>query len=389
MEDRVVSFFPDKRVSDQAYWQEMRVEHLLTMSTGHAADPLAAASRQEDWVQAILDTSIEHEPGTFFLYNNGASYLLSAIMQRVTGQTLHQYLQTRLYEPLGIRNAAWMTCPRGISRGGSGLSLTTEDIAKFGQLYLQRGNWNGKQIIPEAWVEEATSYKVSTANREKPDSAMGYGYQFWRSRHGSYRAVGAFGQYCLVLPEHDAVIAMTAGTGDMQGMLDQVWKHLLPAMQDHPLPADESACEKLAHTAAALAYPPTDTRVEASIADNVSGKRYMLDDNKMMIQAVEWNFQEDASLVKAWGPRGELQIRCGTGYWAEGMTLIGNEPERMLASGGWQSADTYVMSWRLVEAAFSEVYTCVFAEDRVKIRVQSIHKGNESIVIEGRTALVT
>ena len=169
-------------------------------------------------------------PGTHFLYNTGASYMLSAIIQRVTGQTLLEYLRPRLLEPLGIEGATWQTCPRGVNTGGFGLSIKTEDIARFGQLYLQRGMWQGRRLLPEAWVADASAAQVSNATNTEVDWQQGYGYQFWRCRHGAYRGDGAFGQFCVILPDQDAVVAITAGSPNMQAVLNLIWTHLLPAM---------------------------------------------------------------------------------------------------------------------------------------------------------------
>ncbi|MBW7461807.1 serine hydrolase, partial [Paenibacillus sepulcri] len=152
-----------------------------------------------------LAAPVEHEPGTHFVYNSGATYMLSAILQKVTGQTLLEYLQPRLIEPLGIKGAAWDVCPRGINVGGWGLNVTTEDIARFGQLYLQKGMWNGQRLLTEEWIAEATSSQISNGDGGVNDWAQGYGYQFWRCRHGVYRGDGAFGQFCIVMPEQDAV----------------------------------------------------------------------------------------------------------------------------------------------------------------------------------------
>ena len=144
--------------------------------------------------------------------------------------------------------------------GGYGLYLHTEDIAKFGQLYLQKGNWNGKQLLPEKWVEQATSKQVpndleSTRNIGI-DWKQGYGFQFWRCTHNAFRGDGAGGQLCVVIPDKDVVIAITADTGNMQGELNAIWDNLYPAFQAEALPADATAQEKLAHTVAKLEAHP-------------------------------------------------------------------------------------------------------------------------------------
>src|SRR5208283_5747762 len=141
----------------------------------------------------------------------------------------------------------WETSPEGISAGGFGLSIRTEDIAKFGQLYLQHGKWEGKQLVPESWVAAATARQTSNGSNPKSDWDQGYGYQFWRCRHNAYRGDGAFGQYCIVLPRQDAVIAITSGVKDMQFVLNLIWDKLLPALKASPLTEDDAARQKLEH----------------------------------------------------------------------------------------------------------------------------------------------
>ena len=224
VEDPVVDFFPaqaPRQVS--ANLAAMRVRHLLTMSTGHAADTTEAmtAAKDGNWVRAFLAQPVDHAPGAPFVYNSGATYMLAAIVQQLTGSTLLDYLTPRLLAPLGIEGATWESCPRGINTGGWGLSIKTEDIARFGQLYLQRGVWQGQQLIPATWVDAATARQVANGSNPDSDWEQGYGYQFWRCRHGAYRGDGAFGQYCLVLPDQDAVLAITAGVEDMQAVLNR------------------------------------------------------------------------------------------------------------------------------------------------------------------------
>ena len=164
--------------------------------------------------------------------------MLSAIVQKVTGETVFNYLRPRLFDPLGIENPTWDASPQGITFGGVGLNIRTEDIARFGQLYLQKGQWNGKQLLPASWVETATARQTSNGSDPTSDWDQGYGYQFWRCRHGFYRGDGAFGQYCIVMPDQDAVVAITSGTRNMPAIMNLVWDKLLPAMQPMPLPAE-------------------------------------------------------------------------------------------------------------------------------------------------------
>jgi CubicO group peptidase (beta-lactamase class C family)/predicted glycoside hydrolase/deacetylase ChbG (UPF0249 family) len=243
--DKVISFFPDKVPANASEnLINMEIRHLLTMTTGHDTDPTRATRGEadKDWVEAFLAMPVDHEPGSMYVYNSLATYLLSAILQKTTGERVIDYLQPRFFRPLGIVAARWEESPQGIPVGGWGLHLKTEDLAKLGQFYLHKGKWNGKQLLSEAWIEEASAAQVPSlpagVKRENlkvkakdSDWLQGYGYQLWRSRHNSYRADGANGQFVLVLPEKDAVIVATANIQDMQGELNLIWKHLLPGLK--------------------------------------------------------------------------------------------------------------------------------------------------------------
>jgi CubicO group peptidase (beta-lactamase class C family) len=248
LDDPVLKFFPDDapaEVSDNL--RAMTVRDLLTMSCGHESEPKAGSGGPS--VKTFLAHPVPHKPGTHFQYNTMGSYTLSAIVTKTTGQTALDYLMPRLFEPLGIEKPEWGTSAEGNSFGGFGLKLCTEDIAKFGQLYLQKGKWNGKQLIPEKWIDEATSKQVPNEQESHSkigiDWQQGYGFQFWRCTHNAFRGDGAGGQLCVVIPDKDAVIAITADTGNFQGEMNAIWDKLYPAFRAEPLPDDAADQEKL------------------------------------------------------------------------------------------------------------------------------------------------
>ncbi|MCB1233613.1 MAG: serine hydrolase [Verrucomicrobiae bacterium] len=261
LDDPVLKFFPGEAPAEpNENLKAMRVRDLLTMSGGHDVEPKFAIESGPT-VKGFLAHPVAHQPGAWFRYNTPGSYLLSAIVTKATGQTVLDYLKPRLFEPLGIENPEWGATAEGYNFGGYGLFVRTEDIAKFGLLYLQKGQWNGKQLIPEDWVDAATAKQVDNSqgpHAKNPDWREGYGYQFWRCRHNCYRGDGRDGQICLVIPEHDAVVAITARTHQMQDELDLVWEKLLPAFKAEPLPADAAELEKLRETAASLAAHPAE-----------------------------------------------------------------------------------------------------------------------------------
>ncbi|HEU0296567.1 MAG TPA: serine hydrolase, partial [Anaerolineales bacterium] len=183
VDDPVLKFFSDDAPAKPGKnLKAMRVRHLLSMNTGHKEDTTRHVFRGEDdnWARVFLSLPVKYKPGTWFVYNTAATYMLSAIITKLTGESLLDYLRPRLFDPLGIENPAWETDPRGINLGGTGLHIATEDIARFGQMYLQKGMWQGQRIVPEKWIDEATKATSDNSNTQtNPDWAVGYGYQFW------------------------------------------------------------------------------------------------------------------------------------------------------------------------------------------------------------------
>ncbi|MFO1514302.1 MAG: serine hydrolase [Verrucomicrobiota bacterium] len=259
LDDPVLKFFPEQAPAEPSEnLKAMKVRDLLTMSCGHDVEPKRAGSGPS--VKDFLAQPVPHQPGTHFLYNTMGSYTLSAIVTKATGQTSLEFLKPRLFEPLGIDNPDWPSSPEGNSLGGYGLMLCTEDIAKFGQLYLQKGKWNGKQLIPEKWVEQATTKHIANDQEGHSkigiDWVQGYGFQFWRCTHNAFRGDGANGQLCVVIPEKDVVVAITADTGNFQGEMNAIWDKLYPVFQTGALPENAAGVEKMKQSLATLEAHP-------------------------------------------------------------------------------------------------------------------------------------
>jgi CubicO group peptidase (beta-lactamase class C family) len=395
--DRVVDFFPKQvpsRISGNL--KALRVQHLLTMSVGHASDSAPRITHEHDWVKAFLALPIENAPGSAFLYNSGATYMLSAIVQRVTGEKLVDFLRPRLFEPLEALDYRWASCPLGINTGGWGLSATTETIAKFGQFYLQQGAWGGKQRLPRQWVQEATSFKIQQPAapgadlvqlKQNSDWHQGYAYQFWRCRNDAFRGDGAFGQFCLVLPRQDAVVAMTSSTVDMQGLLNLVWQHLLPGMSDAPLRADTTASSQLEEQLAGLMMPlPTGSRSSPTRA-RIDGRSFDLEPNTLEAKRVALHFDGNSCKFELTTAGGRFDIDCGIGRWADGATSMpGTPPEitelvgtevgeqpaaKVAAAGAWLDESTFQMQWRFYGTPHHDVVTCRFDGDRVQVEFKN------------------
>lgn len=242
-EDTVCSFFDvelPEHLSEKI--KRMKIEHLLTMSTGQEMEPpILNFEFEGNWVQKFLEIEPTYEPGTHFFYDTTATYVLSAILTKVTGEKLVDYLKPRFLEPLGITEYAWDESPQGNSLGGIGFNVTIETIAKLGIFLKQQGAWQGKQLLNAAWVKKMTSKRINSAGGDVYDDGdnwgYGYGYQIWQCiPEGVYRGDGAYGQLVIVAPKENLVIATLTGTDDMGGLMDEMWKYLLPAC----LPVDNA-----------------------------------------------------------------------------------------------------------------------------------------------------
>jgi len=374
VEDPVLSFFPDQAPAEpSANLRAMRVRDLLTMTTGHAEEPMASILGQVavEWTRAFLAQPVQYQPGTHFVYNTPATYMLSAIAQRITGMRLTEYLTPRLFTPLGIANPVWDVSPQGIDLGGTGLNVTTEAIARFGQLYLQKGMWQGARLLPESWIEQATTRQVDNGSAPDSDWEQGYGYQFWRCRHGAYRGDGAFGQFCVALPAQEAVVAITSGLSAMQPVLDLVWQHLLPAMGPEPLAEDTAAQEALTARLADLRLRPQQGAATSPTGARVAGQTFVVTENEDRIGAIRFDIGDQGAVLTLHNAYGEQRIPCGAATWARGRAAIEHPtPWPVAASGAWTDDQTYVAQLWWYETPFKRTLTCRFEGDRLRVEQQ-------------------
>lgn len=306
-------YFPEYADSVAPASRGILVRHLASMATGHLNDMIVAFQMDaEHPIKAFLATPPEREPGSVFTYNQLATYTLAAIIQRGSGQRLSDYLRPRLLEPLGIAPVGWQQQPVNVEVGFSGLFTTPESIAKIGQLYLDGGLWDGERLLAESWVREATSRQVDNAlpgslTKASSDWEQGYGFQFWMARHG-YRGDGAFGQFCIVLPEQDAVVAITSQTEDMQGVLDKVWKHLLPAMGNAPLEPRDGGGDALHGIRMSISFDPTLASL-SGLPENTGGTYRRAADQR----SVEAYAALEAAELERHGDRWRITLREADG----------------------------------------------------------------------------
>ncbi len=404
LDDKVISFFPnDLPDTVSTYLSELTIKDALIMSDGQDPDQsLAVASRDSNWIKGFLSTPVLNEPGTKFLYNSLGTYMLSAIIQKVTGLKTIDYLKPRLFEPLGIQGIDWETDTKGINTGGWGLRITTEDMAKFAELFLQNGMWNGKQVLPQSWVHEASTVKIMqdpNAPQSKKDSSdwlQGYCYQMWRCRHNAYRGDGAYGQFMIVMPDQDAALAITAETPDMQEEINLVWKYLLPAFKNGRLPADKDGYARFQQKIKALALPLPAKNIRP-LAASVSGKTFTIEPNKMNLQTISLNFSHDICDVKLQRDTVLFNISFGAGAWRPGVTNIPGPsltantiestdmlfPAKIEGSYTWVDDNTLQLVLRYIESPHAETFTCHFAGNKLTIHVaRSLDFGKGKLVLD-------
>ena len=388
---KVLSFFPEHAdLSTNSFLKDLTVKDLLTMSVGHKVEPLRSVIvMQPDWIRGFLKTPIEYAPGTKFLYNTLATYMLSAIVQKVTGQSLINYLEPRLFKPLGISGVDWEYDSKGINTGGWGIRVKTEDMAKLGLTYLNGGKYNGKQVISKAWVSEATQKQIdqnpeaSQAKKDSSDWLQGYGYQFWRCRNGAFRADGAYGQYIVMMPEQDAVVVITSESMDLQDDLNMIWQHLLPAFGKSKIPANPTAYRSLSQFLKNRKLEPSPS-AQVVGNENILRKKYALEKNPLEWTSFEIN-KTDKGLVAQIGTKDQKlhQIPLGLNQWQMSENkMIGPyslrsvpahldtfAPFKVAGSYIWKDENTIEMIIRYIESPHHWKIAYQLQGDKLKLQV--------------------
>lgn len=366
IDDKVVSFFPDELppvVSENL--AAMSIRDLLTMRAGHDAEISGSVWRQvkTSWVAEFFKVPVPLKPGTKFVYSSAVSFMLSAIVTKVTGQKLRDYMEPRLFAPLGITGLSWDTGPGGINPGGNGLTWKTADALKLGMLYAQKGRWHDRQILTPEWVEAATRPQVAEGE---------YGYQWWIGPNGAYYALGLFTQMSIVFPEHDAVLAVTAAIDGSEHFTALVWKHFPAGFGVGRAPLRTNEYARLAARTRTLSVQPRLVAGSPPTAARISGRRFHAAANAEGIESFAFAFSAGSCLFKMTDGRGTHSVEIGIGRWIDGQTsMTGNklhhqyQPDSMLvvAGGQWLTPDTFEMTWQFAESAFRDTVTCRFVGD--------------------------
>ncbi len=395
VDDQVIKFFPEHtpvEVSDNL--RALKIKHLLTMNTGHDTDtlPVMFAKENQSWIKTFLNHPVIHQPSTHFLYNTGATYMLGAIVHKISGQILEEYLEPRLFAPLGIKNYDWEKSPQGLNTAGYGLRIKTEDIAKLGQLYLQKGKWQDKQLLPEAWIAEATQKQTASQGGDN-DWSQGYGYQFWRCKPGFYRGDGAFGQFCMIMPEQDAVLAMTCESFDLQKTMNVAYETILPALKNVAQTENTVELSALKNEISKLTLPVPKGNQQATLINQMDGNVYAIEKNSYGVNQISFAFFNDGGVVSIYNsakPSDSSRalsenssainnyqlIEFGWEKWKVNKNVFKNPfpvfhrtdvVGRIAATATWMNDNTLQINLKFIEAIHGDKLTIGFNGDKISM----------------------
>jgi CubicO group peptidase (beta-lactamase class C family) len=360
--------------------QAITLEHLLTMTSGldwpeeqlpyfSIRNPSTQMYQRQNRIQYVLGSRVADEPGRKFNYNSGGSHLLSAIIQERARMSTLAFAQTHLFQPLGISNVFWPADPQGINLGEAGLEMTPRDMAKFGYLYLQKGTWAGKQIVPADWVKASTETHIET------HWGWGYGYQWWIRPGGGYSAIGWGGQYIFVLPDQDMVVVFTGGLLAESTLPEElVDNYIVPSVKSsEPLPENPAGMASLeAKIKVIEAAEPEPVPPLPQIARTISGKTFKLDYNDLNWHTMTLSFAEKEAQLDLLTRNDRFKLRIGLDNVFRVNSVEHYGPDRLLSGplalrGFWQNNTTFIIHDQVLGQADGLEFRYTFAEDSVQI----------------------
>lgn len=402
LNDRVASFFPEYTMSKRPFNRMLTVRMLLTMHTDKLITVLDEKG-QKDWIANFMGATFMLPPNTMFNYISENTFMLSAIISKVTGMSVLDYLYPRIFEPLGIEKPFWETDGVGNSAGGWGLYMKSEDIAKFFLPYLHDGKWiDGTQIIPKLWVKEATRKQVNSVRDGYIDNMEGYGYCFWRNPiANSSRADGLFGQRCFLFPDYDALVVLNCGEAEDYKIMKVFWKYFPQCFGYAPLPENEEAYNEMCATIDNLAVedlPATERNTE--MEERISGRlikcktsefvsvvtitiTQMLYNKPGEINEMKLTFDKD-KLSFYWKEKEyENTIDVGMdGEYRMSEITLGDLHYHTYSKAAWQEDGTLKLWIRPIETAHVRKFIFKFDEDNKSVKITNdMNPGLQDLVI--------
>jgi CubicO group peptidase (beta-lactamase class C family) len=388
LDQPMLSFFPDRSIANIDNMKErITVRHLASMSSGldsmgfeQDEGTIDEMQASKDWIQFALDRKVVIEPGTHFVYDSPGMHLLSTIIQKATGMTALEFARQNLFEPLGIREVLWDTDPQGFNHGWADLFLNPRDAAKIGYLWLNKGVWEGKQIVSKEWVENSVKVQIKTGI----DDDYGYGWWIMQGDEGAYAAVGRGGQRIHVWPDLKTILVMTGGGVD----IDDIEPLIAPAFVDmeKPLHANPSGVTKLNTALTTILQAPEPKAVAPlpDIARAISGKTFVLDSNSFQLKTMRFEFGESTKATMELTFSNNQNPRSGE-IGLDGVYRMspGDNGLPIGQRGYWADTKTFVLEYD--EIANRDAYVLVMRFDGNQVTIEAKERTRESgVIIEGK-----
>lgn len=376
--DHIVDYFPDKLPPEgvHPFIAQTTIEDMLRMATPHAKTTYKQF-QMEDWVKTFFLCEPSHLPGTVFSYDTSSSYTLSALVQRLSGVSLMEYLRPRLFDKIGVSPEAYsLACPMGIAHGGSGIITTPRDFAKFALTCMQEGMYQGEQIIPRNYIKKASSKQIDNRTAgSRADSIQGYGYQFWMLRNGAFGLLGMGGQIAICMPKEGLLVVTTADTQSQpdgeQAIFNAVWNSLYPRVsQPEPLDLEKEqlASQKLRERIEMLSIKAADGSFalpEAAVKAN--GKTFLMEKNSMGIHSLRFDFDGKTGKMTYTNRDGEHCLAFGLGHWEEQRFPVYDYD--CITSGAWVSnregEDNLLLRCYIIDEFLATLKLCVFFKGKM------------------------
>lgn len=371
LEDRIVSYFPEKIPKEgvHPYIAQITIKDMLRMATAHGKTTYKQ-KESVDWVGTFFSVTPSHMPGTVFSYDTSATHTLAALVEKLSKKDLLAYLREKVFDEIGFSKEAYcIKDPMGVSMGGSGMMASPYDMLRVMYLILQGGRWQGKQLLPEWYLKEATRKQIDTfAKGPTFEEMQGYGYQFWRTRNEGYVCYGMGGQLMLVLPEKDMILITTADTQSRQGgvqlIYDAFWQEIYSKISDQALAEDLDGCRILREKWGMRELIVPLGEKYSTWSEKINGVVYVMDHNDRGFDQIWIWFEEEEGKFSYSGENGGGEISFGLGK-----NRIGTiEPygDRIAASGVWRSEDTFLIRVHILDESIGTIFIqIVFSGDEI------------------------
>lgn len=363
LDDTVISFFEDKIPADgvDEYIAHTTVRDLLRMTTANDTATYETL-KIDDWLKTFFTVNGAHMPGTKFSYDKSGSFVLGAIVERLSGMYLIDYLRSRILEPIGFSESAYcIKSPMGISNGSSGLVCTTRDVAKFALLCMNEGKYDDKQLIPIDYIRQATSKQTDTNNEEFADDREGYGYQFWRCSHNGFACKGKGSQFVICLPDKDFILITTADTrpnpDSEKFVFNALWDEIYYNLADEPLNSDLESRNKLYDKLSNLIIQPISGETTSEIIPDIQSHIYRLSSNPMDIINARFDFEKDKGVIEY-----EKKDKKYKLFFGIGKNISSKFPEYgydCISSAAWTSPNTLSINCYIIDDNFGTLFITV------------------------------